>query len=878
MNTECFCVDRIPDLTLAKYSAQEGGMQKDVLKQQMLFHRQMNRRGLLFDTSYRFIVLYQADGKPGSRLRFYLSTDAKENEISVEKILRSSQLSVYYHFEQCEAPDLSKLPCSAMIVKHSNILLDSEGRPSYYVVDEWKMNEAARLISLFRMMAALEQDCAYEVELRPCKLAEEERNRLEELANDARNRASSDYGKDRDENAQKTARRYQKLLESYDKYPYFQCRIRAYAGDTETAQMLVDVAASEAVDEGGYEIIDGSEDGKDHNTNMREGLENLRIRFSLKEITPFAVFPVLYPGESIEIPKESSPLLRAQEESGKTLLLGEDQFGYKVELPLKIFPKHAFITGVPGGGKTYTMLRLISELARVDNVPFLVLEPAKKEYRALIRNPQKELSDVTIFSPGGQGPFMLRINPFEFPLGMSVTQHETYLNQVFAGAFDMEAPMPMLMEEAIHNVYEKNMWLPDMINDGTLPYPTMSMLYDELTEVMKDKYEGETRKNMKSFLEVRIGSLVRGSMGSVFNVGGSTLKPEEWLQRKCVIELEALGTDGANFLTLLILSLIRSCIRVNPRSDKDIRHVIFLEEAHNIIGSGTESRGERTADVKTASTKFIVDMLAEVRALKEGIIIADQLPTALAVQVTKNTSMKIAHKMVAMDDRASLGETMSMDAVQLEQMAQYRSGRALCIYDGITRPFEIQVAKYVDDDRDSISPDDEELEKLLIGHPEYRKDMLRDYDIMEEKKSNEYIERFMSMKRLLKVIDNNKNYDKSSDGLSDKELQEARDCLWKLYGSYVGWVDYLISNPVAIETKTELTEKIENRKKELDTILEVFRKEVPIIEVTDQEQKNSEKRKRKARGIESNMIKYLEQGLEKHNDQLQKKLHVVNAG
>ena len=60
--------------------------------------------------------------------------------------------------------------------------------------------------------------------------------------------------------------------------------------------------------------------------------------------------------------------------------------------------------------------------------------------------------------------------------------------------------------------------------------------------------------------------------------------------------------------------------------------------------------------------------------------------------------------------------------------------------------------------------------------------------------------------------------------------------------------------------------------------MEVFRKEVPIIEVTDQEQKNSEKRKRKARGIESNMIKYLEQGLEKHNDQLQKKLHVVNAG
>ena len=868
MNYEWFCVDRIPDLTLAKYSAQEGGMQKDVLKQQLLFHRQMNRRGLLFDTSYRFVVTYHADGKPGTRLQFYLSTDTKENEISVEKILRSSQLSVYYHFKQCEPPDLNNLSCSAMIVKRSSILLDSEGRQSYYIVDEWKMNDTARLISLFRMMAALEQDCAYEVELRPCKLPENERNRLEELANDSRNRASASHGKDRDENAQKAARRYQKLLESYDKYPYYQCKIRAYAENVETAQMLVDVAASEAVDEGGYEIIDGNEDGKDNNTNIREGLENLRIRFSLKEITPFAVFPVLYPGESIEIPKESSPLLMTRDEKGKALLLGEDQFGYKVELPLKIFPKHAFITGVPGGGKTYTMLRLISELAKADNVPFLVLEPAKKEYRALIRNPQEELSDVTVFSPGGQGPFMLRINPFEFPVGMNVTQHETYLKQVFAGAFDMEPPMPMLMEEAIHRVYEKKLWLPDMINNGEMPYPTMHMLYDELTEVMEHKYQGETQKNLQTFLEVRIGSLVRGSMGSVFNVDSSTLKPEEWLQRKCVIELEALGTDGANFLTLLLLSLIRSYIRVNPRSEKEVRHVIFLEEAHNIIGSATEGQGNRTAGVKVASTKFIVDMLAEVRALKEGIIIADQLPTALAVQVTKNTSMKIAHKMVSMDDRASLGETMSMDAVQLEQMAQYKSGRALCIYDGITRPFEIQVARYVEDDRDSISPDDEELEKMLLKRSEYRQDMRRDYEIMKRKKKNDY------RKSVELIMQMNVKTDGKTKQTSVSLSKDATECLWKYYAAFMGWIDYMISNHVALEEKREeIINSIEIMRETTGHLFNSYR--VTFLETPYSEKKDKDETKK---GIELKKINYLEESLKKNIKQLEDKLQYVNAG
>ena len=33
-------------------------------------------------------------------------------------------------------------------------------------------------------------------------------------------------------------------------------------------------------------------------------------------------------------------------------------------------------------------------------------------------------------------------------------------------------------------------------------------------------------------------------MGNVFNVPGSTLSPEEWLQSTCVIELESLGADA----------------------------------------------------------------------------------------------------------------------------------------------------------------------------------------------------------------------------------------------------------------------------------------------------------------------------------------------
>lgn len=43
-------------------------------------------------------------------------------------------------------------------------------------------------------------------------------------------------------------------------------------------------------------------------------------------------------------------------------------------------------------------------------------------------------------------------------------------------------------------------------------------------------------------------------------------------------------------------------------------------------------------------------MLAEVRALRESIVIADQLPTALAIEVTKNTGIKLVHRLTAQDE------------------------------------------------------------------------------------------------------------------------------------------------------------------------------------------------------------------------------------
>ena len=88
-------------------------------------------------------------------------------------------------------------------------------------------------------------------------------------------------------------------------------------------------------------------------------------------------------------------------------------------------------------------------------------------------------------------------------------------------------------------------------------------------------------------------------------------------------------------------------------------------------------------------------MLAEVRALREAIVIADQLPTALASEVTKNTGLKLVHRLTAQDDREQIGTAISASPLQLEQMASFTTGKALIYHERTQKPFTVQIAEWM---------------------------------------------------------------------------------------------------------------------------------------------------------------------------------------
>ena len=851
---------QLPDLTLNKYASLDGRGVDGVLEKHIAFLRQLNRKGIVSGLSYHLYYLYLAPedktkDNPGHRLQIFLMIRGNEDNLqNISALIKASPLSRFYTFESkikrdggeettCSIRDVLALKeieyplfstCAFLTKTETFLPAESGGEEEYYMLREWEMNEDGRLYNMCNMMEAIDQTALYRVDLYPVENSVSLRDALRKPMGILRKRQDDRAGNSRrDYDGKDVLKSYEDLIEKFDSSPHFIVNVLVMANGKENAVSILDAAGSESLMKGKYNITTFSSDfdagsflegDLPQMENIRErmivrkgrpgliicredaasiNLNYLPTLFSLEEVAPFFRLPALYDGEVIQMAKETAPA--AVDKKG-SLFLGKDSNGYDVYFSLSLLPKHAFVAGVPGSGKTNTMHHITSSLWKDHGIPFLVLEPAKQEYRALANDPG--MKDMYLFSPNADMSFPLHINPFEMPADTLVAEHIRRLCSVFEGAFPLEPPMPFLLDTAIEAVYRELGWIPEHVYTGDekqengekRPLPTMSMLYRRLEQELKStQYSDEVRGNLESALKVRIGSLLRREMGDIFDVPESTLPPEKWLEVPAVIELESMGTGPANFLTLMLCSLIRETLKVDPKRErkaikcvakdgvfsikirkndcfrgeecfivneadivnikdkktvvavsnsggtallfeadmsvklicrdseangffsldkdqqtiyiiwgnKDIRHVIFIEEAHNLIGSESEKKSGVDADPKQAATSFIVKMLAEVRALQEGIVIADQLPTVMAQEVLKNTGLKIGLKITSADDRSLLGSTMAASPMQLEQMSTFAVGEALVFYEKLMRPFTMKIKKWWGD------LDDEDKEKEL---------------------------------------------------------------------------------------------------------------------------------------------------------------------
>jgi hypothetical protein len=376
------------------------------------------------------------------------------------------------------------------------------------------------------------------------------------------------------------------------------------------------------------------------------------------------------------------------------------------EVPLRSLSRHVFVAGLTGSGKTNTIMSLLLE-ANAYGVPFLVIEPAKTEYRALIDH-RRLGRDVRIFTAGKATVAPLVLNPFEVPAGTTVSEHLDLLRAVFTAAFGMWTPLPQILERCLHDVYLDRGWdlrtnLNDRLDDPdktTGAFPTLSDLVAKAGEVIPALgYEDKIAGDLRAALVTRLESLRRGAKGAMLDVTRS-LPVDELFDRPTVVELEALGDEGdkAFFTGLLLIRLVEH--RRAQGQSAELVHLLVVEEAHRLLANVSTQVSEEMANPRGQAVETFSNLLSEIRAYGQGVIIADQVPVRLAPDVMKNTNLKIAHRVVSADDREALAGAMAMDERQAKALASLEVGEAAVFSGGDDAPLLIRVSLV----KDPLSP------------------------------------------------------------------------------------------------------------------------------------------------------------------------------
>jgi hypothetical protein len=349
------------------------------------------------------------------------------------------------------------------------------------------------------------------------------------------------------------------------------------------------------------------------------------------------------------------------------------RMGLKYQIRVKDLDRHALIVGVTGCGKTNTCFHMLKQLWQ-RGIPFLVIEPAKIEYRKLLQS--KELrNDLQVFTMGDETVSPFRLNPFQIMPGVSIQSHIAHLKSVFNASFVMYGPVPYVLEQCIHEVYEDKGWnLATNENERGRhrnAHPTLTDLYRKVDELVdRLGYERRTTMDVKAALKTRINSLRVGGKGSMLDTRTS-VPIEQLLERPTIMELEKVGDDDekAFLIGLLLMFLYEHYISKGVKERGSLNHITIIEEAHRLLKNVPTEVNYETSNIKGKAVEAFCNILSEIRAYGEGFLILEQIPSKLASDAIKNTNLKIMHRVVSMDDRSTVGGAMNMDENELTRIA-----------------------------------------------------------------------------------------------------------------------------------------------------------------------------------------------------------------
>jgi len=393
-------------------------------------------------------------------------------------------------------------------------------------------------------------------------------------------------------------------------------------------------------------------------------------------------------------------------------------------IPIADLCKHALIVGSTGSGKTVTTMFLMRELLRLE-IPFLVVEPVKTEYYDALRAIEGQAVQRYRFegTPAGvPANDFLVFDPLRLQNGVTVARHVSYMKSCFEAAFPMEPWQALFLENALLEYYlndEKaggcglNLALFTRGSEDTVRvadkavYPSFATFKTFLLDYFLPKEfarpsspaPGDRVEEFRQIFRRRFDNLAQGPLGKAFETADRYTRrdPKKYfapfgylLGKPTVVELDGIpdGEQKALVMAFLLSFLYERrqaadlAIRERPLGGRStpvrsVEHVLVIEEAHRLLANpGAGRRGEMAGqDSRSKAVSLFVDMLAEIRAFRQGLVIVEQIPTKLVPEAVKNTNLKIMLRLTSADDRDYLGAAMSFNEEQKRFVNTLRAER-----------------------------------------------------------------------------------------------------------------------------------------------------------------------------------------------------------
>lgn len=353
-----------------------------------------------------------------------------------------------------------------------------------------------------------------------------------------------------------------------------------------------------------------------------------------------------------------------------------------VSLDSDALTAHTFITGSTGSGKSTTVYKLLNELcgkpsANDDGVKFMVIEPAKGEYKnALARNKK---FDVRVYGTNPRITKLLRINPFRFPSDkIHIYEHLDKLTEIFNVCWPMYAAMPAVLKAAMENAYRSAGWnLVRSENKYGDIFPSFVDVAIEVEKyINKSEYSEENKSNYKGSLLTRLESLTNGINSMIFT--SDDIEDKELFDENVIVDLSRVGSTETKALIMgiLILKLQEHRIATAEGSNSGLKHVTVLEEAHNLLKRTSTEQSSESSNLLGKSVEMLANSIAEMRTYGEGFIIADQSPGLLDMSVIRNTNTKIIMRLPDFSDRELVGKAAGLNDDQIVELSKLPRGVA----------------------------------------------------------------------------------------------------------------------------------------------------------------------------------------------------------